>query len=154
MNTRIEYLYRDADNYKVGNEVVIEGTLTEAEIEEIIGICDDGGQGTFYFIPRQVGLPEKRFDKIDPDSDHCWFELWKDEWKSSFSETEDAPTEPITAKELLEAFRKVGADSWDDSSDDWMDGYDFYDCYYDEDEEDEDDDEDFDDDDDEEECDD
>ena len=28
MNTKISYLYRDADNYKMPNECVIAGTLT------------------------------------------------------------------------------------------------------------------------------
>ena len=61
-NTRITYLYRDADNYKTLNEVVIQGTFTDEEIDEMMAVCDQGE----YFIPRQVGLPEERFEKLDP----------------------------------------------------------------------------------------
>ena len=52
INTRISYLYRDADNYKMQNSCVIMGVITEAQIAEIIS-CLDCGE---YFIPRQVGL--------------------------------------------------------------------------------------------------
>ena len=31
MNTKINYLYRDADNYKVRNECVIHGEMTEEQ---------------------------------------------------------------------------------------------------------------------------
>ena len=74
INTRISYLYRDADNYKMQNSCVIMGVITEAQIAEIIS-CLDCGE---YFIPRQVGLPEKRFDRFDEEADHCWFELSAD----------------------------------------------------------------------------
>ena len=33
MNTKIHYLYRDADNYKVHNSCVIKGVLTPAQID-------------------------------------------------------------------------------------------------------------------------
>ena len=36
INTRISYLYRDADNYKMQNSCVIMGVITEAQIAEII----------------------------------------------------------------------------------------------------------------------
>ena len=106
-NTRICYLYRDADNYKMSNEVVIKGTLTEAEVEEIVSLCEDGE----HFIPRQVGLPEKRFESWDDQSDHCWFELSED----GFETTGDPWTEDVTAQELISAFRKAAEEGWDDS---------------------------------------
>ena len=31
-----------------------------------------------YFIPRQVGMPERKFDEYDTEADHCWFELSKE----------------------------------------------------------------------------
>ena len=71
LNTRINYLYRDADNYKMHNSCVVSGEITEAQAIEIMS-CLDSGE---YFIPRQVGLPEKRFDRLDEETDHCWFEL-------------------------------------------------------------------------------
>ena len=53
-----------------------------------------------YFIPRQVGLPERRFDRYDPAVDHCWFELDED----CFSETVEPPTVALTATELVNRF--------------------------------------------------
>lgn len=117
-NTRITYLYRDADNYKTLNEVVIQGTFTDEEIDEIMGVCDQGE----YFIPRQVGLPEERFEKLDPQSDHCWFELSRD----GFETTDDYCSEPIAAEEVLAAFRRIRDTGWDDQDTGWMDGYETY----------------------------
>ena len=102
-NTRFEYLYRDASNYKKKNIVVLKGTLSRAQIKRIINACD-GGE---FFIPSQVGLPENRFPEINED-DHCWFELDQD----SFSKTEQEPTESITAEELYRKFITV---KWDDT---------------------------------------
>lgn len=83
MNTKISYLYRDADNYKMHNKCVIAGMLTTEQARTIKDSCEMGE----YFIPRQVGLPERRFDRYDPAVDHCWFELDED----CFSETIEPP---------------------------------------------------------------
>lgn len=117
-NTRITYLYRDADNYKMPNEVVIIGTFTDEEIDEIMSICDQGE----YFIPRQVWLPEERFEELDSQSDHCWFEIAKE----NFEKTSDPWTEPVTAKEVLAAFRRIRNTGWDDQDTNWMDDYETY----------------------------
>lgn len=61
MNTKIHYLYRDADNYKVHNSCVIKGVLTPAQIDIILGCCDAGE----YFIPNQVGC---RKENLTPKS--------------------------------------------------------------------------------------
>lgn len=94
-NTRIGYLYRDASNYKVYNQCVIEGLLSNAQREKIIKSCDEGT----YFIPSLVGLPEERFDAITED-DHPYFEL--DDY--SFSDTSSAATVTISATELVAKF--------------------------------------------------
>lgn len=107
MNTQIEYLYRDADNYKNWNHVIVTGTLTDAQIEEIISCCDCNE----YFIPSQVGLPEERFEKWDEDADHCWFSLEAD----SFSQTPLPATVDITARQLYENFL-VRKGNWDDTA--------------------------------------
>lgn len=105
MNTKINYLYRDADNYKVHNVCVVEGTLTKQQIKGIIDCCNDGE----YFIPRQIGLPEKRFDSYDPAVDHCWFEI--DE--SCFEQTASPSNIAMTAQQLMEQFA-VCKNNWDD----------------------------------------
>ena len=68
MNTRIHYLYRDADNYKVQNECVILGEMTEEQEQRIIACLDEKE----YFVPSRVGMPERKFD-TETDSDHPWF---------------------------------------------------------------------------------
>lgn len=103
MNTKISYLYRDADNYKSYNECVVPGIITEAQQKRILDSLDEGE----YFIPSLVGLPEKKFDKYDPEADHPFFELGR----YSFEETSAAPTVEITPEELTEAF-EAHKDSW------------------------------------------
>lgn len=105
INTQINYLYRDADNYKVWNSCVVLGTISEAQVAEIIS-CLDSGE---YFIPRQVGLPEKRFEKLDPEADHCWFELSAD----GFEATENGSNTDMTVEQLLTMFRKA-KNNWHD----------------------------------------
>lgn len=96
MNTRINYLYRDADNYKMPNSCIVAGKITPEQIDTIISTLDDGE----YFIPRLVGLPEKKFDTYDPQSDHPFFELGPD----SFEPTKARGTIDLTVEALVEAF--------------------------------------------------
>ena len=105
MNTKISYLYRDADNYKQYNECIIAGALSAKQIRAILDCCDMGE----YFIPGQVGLPERRFDTYDPQADHCWFELGAD----SFSETRESPAIALTATELVNRFEGC-RNNWQD----------------------------------------
>lgn len=107
MNTRISYLYRDASNYKVPNEVVVAGSITEHQIDIIMG-CLDGGE---FFIPGQVGLPENRFDKWTRD-DHCWFELQKD----GFAAADEVPDTYMTVDELVGAFLAAKG-NWKENAD-------------------------------------
>ena len=96
MNTKINYLYRDADNYKVHNECVVQGTISAERIAVVLECLDEGE----YFIPHLVGLPEKRFDTFDPQVDHPYFELSED----SFEETMEPATVEVKADELVSAF--------------------------------------------------
>ena len=107
MNTKISYLYRDADNYKRYNECIIAGALSAKQIRAILDCCDKGE----YFIPRHVGLPEHRFDTYDSQADHCWFELTAD----SFSETRESPTMALTATELVNRFEGC-RNNWQDEA--------------------------------------
>ena len=96
MNTRIHYLYRDADNYKVQNECVILGEMTEEQEQRIIACLDEEE----YFVPSRVGMPERKFD-TETDSDHPWFE-----WER-IEETGQKPTLEITAEELVKRFEEA-----------------------------------------------
>ena len=97
-NTRIEYLYRDASNYKCFKEFVVQGTFTIDEIFEILR-CLDRGE---YFIPSQVGMDGSIDWEWSDQDDHPWFELSP----FSFHETDEMPC-GMTAEELLESFRKA-----------------------------------------------
>ena len=102
-NTEIEYLYRDASNYKTWNAQVLAGTLTSEQKETMIFLLEDGE----YFIPEQVGLDIERPGDINED-DHCYCELDID----GITETEKKPTTTLTAQELYENFMKTGG-KWD-----------------------------------------
>lgn len=101
-NTRIEFLYRDASNYKAYNSVVVSGTFTDEQINQIIDSLEDG----MYFIPEQIGFPVERFGSITED-DHCWCELTA----FVFETTDDEPTLKMSANEVLKAFL-AAKDNW------------------------------------------
>lgn len=105
MNTLFNYLYRDGGNWKQPNMVVLNGCLSQEQKETILDCLNEGE----YFIPSQVGLPEKRF-KEQTDLDHCWFELCEDD----FEETAAEPTVDITPEELVKAFCDK-KDKWNDT---------------------------------------
>lgn len=93
VNTKISYLYRDADNYKMRHEVVIAGSMSEEQEKAIEDSLDEG----VYFIPSQVGLPDDRFGSVT-EADHPWFE-----WVG-VEPTADRPTLHVTAEELTAKF--------------------------------------------------
>lgn len=108
MNTRIMYQYRDADNYKQFEEVVIPGEITEQDKALILSKRDEGQ----YFIPSQVGLNDLQERMCSPigESDHVWHELEEED----ISLTPDEPTpnhgfEDIS--ELVERFKALK--EWD-----------------------------------------
>lgn len=105
MNTKISYLYRDASNYKIQNECIVRGLLTDAQIKAILDCCEAGD-----FIPSQVGLPERRFSRFDPQEDHCWFELDG----TGFEPTDAEADVDLSVEELVSNFlSKKGR--WDDT---------------------------------------
>lgn len=103
-NTRINYLYRDADNYKEQNSVIVPGRFTEAQKHAIIESLDQGD----YFVPSAVGFEEVRFDTFG-DADHAFFELNI----YGFEETDEEPTVEMTPDEVVAAFETC-ADKWDE----------------------------------------
>lgn len=96
MNTRISYLYRDADNYKEYNECIIRGTMTEDQKARIIACLEE----EVYFIPSRVGMPEVKFEN-ETEADHPWFE-WMDTELTDLKATLD-----ITVDDLVARFEKM-----------------------------------------------
>jgi len=111
-NTKIEYLYRDASNYKKTNTAIVKGHITQSQIKNIIDSLDgySKSEGYGYFIPEQVCLPAERFDDGPTEDDHCWFELDEE----GFASTTQPPTVDISVKDLVSLFIKAKNDGWDD----------------------------------------
>lgn len=100
MNTRIEYMYRDARNYKFWQEVTVEGELSEEDISEF---CDAGQ----FFDPVVVGLPPVEIPHdYKAEIDHPWHEL------QTVSHAESPVTEKVTANELLNRFEEAASTNW------------------------------------------
>lgn len=104
MNTKFSYIYRDAENYKASNTIVLEGELTEAQINEMLALLDCNG----CFVPSDVGLPHlheelQRWDTQDYDIDHPFHELHRD----YICSTKEEPNVPMSARKLYEKFKEV-----------------------------------------------
>lgn len=111
MNTKIEYLYRDGSNYKMHNECIIRGPVTDEQINIIMASLDEGE----YFIPSVVGMPELRFSGLNND-DHPWFELDR----MGFSTAMCEPTMDITGAELAQRFADAARNNkWQEAEDAW-----------------------------------
>lgn len=104
-NTRLAYLYRDADNYKVRHEVVFAGQMSEDEKMRIIASLEAGE----YFFPGPLGLNDERFGS-ETEADHPFFEF------CYFEETPDKPTTNISIAEIVKRFED-NAHLWKDYED-------------------------------------
>lgn len=112
-NTKFNYLYRDASNYKVWNEFVIEGQLTEEQADKIIECCY--GE---YFKPHMVGMPEKTFVDLgysENEDDVEFFELGGGDicMCDIFSYT-DEDSSGITCEQLVENFVNAKEKNWEE----------------------------------------
>lgn len=112
-NTKFEYLYRDASNYKVHNEVVIQGQITVEQASKIIECCDYE-----CFIPHMVEMPEKTFvdfgySKNEDDTE--FFELGRGDIAmcNIFSYTNEEPSD-LTCEQLVRNFIKANRKNWEE----------------------------------------
>lgn len=103
-NTLVPYLYRDANNYKVWNECVVSGRITDEQIHAIRDALMDGEN----FIPSMVGMPENKFDDTTED-DVDTFELLYNR-----IEPTDRTDAVITVDELVENFRAAKSHGWEE----------------------------------------
>lgn len=89
-NTRVSYQYRDADNYKVGLDVVFSGEISPWDLK-LIALCLQEGE---YFIPGAVGLADLQ-DSFghpshwDPERDHPHHQI------TGIGLTDDEPTDEL-----------------------------------------------------------
>lgn len=107
----MEYLYRDAGNYKVFGEILLTGTISETDSATILGKLDSGE----FFVAEQVGVP--------PLSESLWSlsggMTEHDHALHEFIGFRDADDEDIlslsiwgSAKELVYRFHSIGS-QWD-----------------------------------------
>lgn len=109
-NTILPYLYRDADNYKQFNECVVPGIPTREQLDRIQASLDDGE----YFVPEKVGLPVKRFEKWDEQSDHPFCEVNLSE---PLEATDREPDVELSWEELAKAF-EAAKGHWEENAED------------------------------------
>lgn len=107
-NTCIEYLYRDASNWKTHNLAIIPGKITPEQIDRIMA-CLQQPDGTF--VPEKVGLPADRWVEYDPDRDHRWCELYRTGFHPTGRKPE--PDGPKNAEELTARFEAM-RERWED----------------------------------------
>jgi len=98
MNTRFEYMYRDGENYKQYNEVVLEGAFTLDQLRPYLY------EGQF-FLPSEVGLDDLQ-EYPYRHCDHIWHEM------VSADLTDDAPTVEVRAEEFVARFERAGGTKW------------------------------------------
>ena len=107
MNIRMEYLYRDAGNYKSWGAVVVANApdplaLDDIEARARAALIDSG-----WFIASAAGLPELRGDEWDDELEHDWHEL------HGFTGTDAPPDDPSgrDVRALLHALAASGVRS-------------------------------------------
>ena len=99
MNTLLEYLYRDASNYKQHGSVVLEGTISLKDIRHLLIEGE-------YFIPSQAGLPDLQHKfkeqgfEYPTEDDHAWHEI------VLMRPTTKQATLPLDRKEFLFRLQK------------------------------------------------
>lgn len=100
MNTKVEYLYRDASNWKQFGECVVSGSVTLNEIKQFL---HDGK----FFIPAELGL-KNLFPVPFGNDDHVWHEI-------CFVEpTNEPPTVSFDSKELIRRFQESAENEWNE----------------------------------------
>jgi hypothetical protein len=108
MFTELNYMYRDASNYKEGTTLYFEGAVTAEQRAAISAALDSG----LYFIPDDVGLEElqSRLTSFPSEDDHVWHEL------ESLNVVKTLPADAVVegpVEDMVETFRKVGPHGWD-----------------------------------------
>jgi hypothetical protein len=73
MNIRMEYLYRDAGNYKNWGEVVLSNP-TNLPLQRVEKMLIDALFEGLYFIADSAGLPDLHFTECNAALDHDWYE--------------------------------------------------------------------------------
>ncbi len=106
VNAQINYMYRDADNYKYGGHVVFGGAISLCQLEDLFANLDEDDHG---FIPGQIGIRDLQGDATggwQEESDHPWHNV------RTVSLTMGAPTDDRTIGKFMTIVKET---SWDGS---------------------------------------
>lgn len=100
MNIRMEYLYRDAGNYKNWGEVVFANPSC-AQVSDVEKLVTAELFERQYFWAKSVGLPDLHFPDFNVELDHDWHEF------HAFAETEEMPDDAQgrNIEQLIECLR-------------------------------------------------
>ncbi len=107
----MEYLYRDADNFKAFGQILLSGIITDAYVSEMESLLDSEE----FFVAEQVGIPTLysqlwEFSNGPTRADHAFHELSK---IRPATDSEIKSTDLWgTTDSLLESFRSVRQE-WD-----------------------------------------
>ena len=104
MNIRMDYLYRDAGNYKSWGAIVVPNAPEPLALDQIEASARASLIDGAWFVAAAADLPDLRGEEWDEDLDHDWHEL------HGFAETEALPDDPCDRdiRGLLQALA-VGA---------------------------------------------
>jgi len=84
MNIRMEYLYRDAGNYKNWGDVVFSNP-NGVPIQHAEKMVNEALIDHQYFLAKSVGVPDLHFPEFNTDLDHHFHEFY------ALVQTEDTP---------------------------------------------------------------
>lgn len=100
MNIRMEYLYRDAGNYKNWGEVVF-ANPNRVPVSDVEKLVAADLFERHYFLAESVGLPDLHFPDHNLELDHDWHEF------HAFAETEKIPDDAQgrNVEQLIECLR-------------------------------------------------
>lgn len=105
-NTQIDYLYRDAANYKKGNSLILAGEITLEQLQKIQELLFDSEN----FLPERVGLnalnPWEWEDAYDDEIDHQLHEF------ELITLTTEAPTTTLTVADFVARFEAIRETGW------------------------------------------
>lgn len=116
VNTKIGYMYRDADNFKSYGEVVLAGRMSERDMKIILSLCKKDDDR--FFIPGMVQLADLQdsFEGVESEwideRDHPWHTFC--EIKPTAAEATQGKN--LTAAALVEVFLRTAiTGGWDES---------------------------------------
>ncbi len=98
LNTKITYQYRDSENYKVWNAIIVRGAMSSEAITEFLFEKQ-------FFVPSQVGFEDLQRLPFQ-EQDHVWHEILE------ISSTSEEATHNMDTDFLLRLFRQMSEVDW------------------------------------------